>query len=128
MVVGLGIDVASVERVRRALERFGERFSERVLTPGERSDLRPRADPAEAFAGRFAAKEAAVKALGGPRDVGWHDLEVRKTASGAPELILHGAAAAHGKRLGVERSLVSITHDGGVAAAVVVLETERPSP
>jgi holo-[acyl-carrier protein] synthase len=125
MVVGLGIDVASVERVRRALERFGTRFSDRVLTSGERADLGPRkADRAEAFAGRFAAKEAALKALGGPRDVGWHDLEVRRAASGAPELRFHGAAAEHGRRLGVGRAHVSITHDAGVAAAVVVLERE----
>jgi holo-[acyl-carrier protein] synthase len=125
MVVGLGIDVASVERIRRALERFGEKLSERVLTSNERSDLAPRTgDRAQAFAGRFAAKEAAVKALGGPRDVGWHDLEVRKAASGAPELRLHGAAAEHGRRLGVGRALLSITHDAGVAAAVVVLESE----
>jgi holo-[acyl-carrier protein] synthase len=65
-----------------------------------------------------------VKALGGPRDVGWHDLEVRKAASGAPELKLHGAAAEHGRRLGVGRALLSITHDAGVAAAVVILESE----
>jgi holo-[acyl-carrier protein] synthase len=126
MVVGLGIDVASVERVRRALERFGERLSERVLTLHEQGELARRAgDRAQAFAGRFAAKEAAVKALGGPRDVGWHDLEVRKASTGAPELHFHGAAAEHGRRLGVERTLLSITHDAGVAAAVVVLETER---
>jgi holo-[acyl-carrier protein] synthase len=129
MVVGLGIDVASVERIRRALERFGERLSERVLTSGERSDLAPRTgDRAQAFAGRFAAKEAAVKALGGPRDVGWHDLEVRKAPTGAPELKLHGAAAEHGRRLGVGRALISITHDAGVAAAVVVLESEGGPP
>ena len=71
MIVGLGIDVASVERVRRVLERFGDRFSARVLTEGEQSDLAPRrADRAEAFAGRFAAKEAAVKALLGRDAVG----------------------------------------------------------
>ncbi|HEY3497052.1 MAG TPA: holo-ACP synthase [Polyangiaceae bacterium] len=127
MIVGLGIDVASVERVRRVLERFGDRFSARILTRGEQSDLAPRtADRAEAFAGRFAAKEAAVKALGGPRDVSFHDLEVRRAPSGAPELLLHGAAAEHGKRLGVARALVSITHDAGIAAAVVVLERSAP--
>lgn len=124
MVVGLGIDVASIERLRSALDRFGERIWERVLTPGERADLSLRRDRATAIAGRFAAKEAAIKALGAPRDVSFHDLEVRRASDGAPSLVLHGPALAHGKRLGVDRALVSITHDAGVAAAVVVLEGE----
>lgn len=122
MVVGLGIDVCAIDRMERALERFGERFWDRILTPGERADLAGRVDRATALAGRFAAKEAAAKALGAPRDVFWHHLEVRKRALGAPGLDLVGPAAEHAARLGVVRSLVSITHDGGVAAAVVVLE------
>ena len=125
MVVGLGIDVASLERVARLLERFGDRFCARVLTAGERAELAGRgADRAAAVAGRFAAKEAASKALGGPRDVWWHDLEVRRGAGGAPSLHLLGPAASHAQRLGVRRCLVSVTHDAGVAAAVVVLEGE----
>ena len=125
MVVGLGIDVVSVERVARSLDRFGERFSERVLTAAERDELAGRtADRATAVAGRFAAKEAASKALGGPRDVWWHDLEVRRGELGAPSLLLLGPAALHAERLGVSRCLLSITHDAGVAAAVVVLEGE----
>lgn len=124
MIVGLGIDVASVERIERALRRFGERFWERVLSPDERADLGGRrADRAQALAGRFAAKEAATKALGGPADVGFHDLKVRRGPRGAPQLLLSGAARAHAERLGVGRSHVSISHDAGVAVAVVVLET-----
>jgi holo-[acyl-carrier protein] synthase len=122
MVVGLGIDVCSIERMQQALDRFGERFRDRILTPDERTDLQQRVDRATALAGRFAAKEAAAKALGAPRDVFWHDLQIRRGDLGAPRLELLGPAAAHGARLGVVRSLVSITHDGGVAAAVVVLE------
>lgn len=123
MILGLGIDVASVERLTRVLERHGARFWERILTPGEREDLRPRtADPGTALAGRFAAKEAASKALGAPRDVWWHDLEIRRGTGGAPVLQLLGPAAVHAARLGVTRCHLSITHDAGVAAAVVVLE------
>ena len=123
MVVGLGIDVASVERVARALKRHGDRFSERLLTRAERADLAARAgDRAAAIAGRFAAKEAAFKALGGPGDVWWQQLEVRGGPQGAPALHLLGSAAARAQRLGVTRCLVSITHDARVAAAVVILE------
>ncbi len=125
MVVGLGIDVASIERVQRSLQRFGDKLWERLLTERERADLGKRSDRAQALAGRFASKEAAVKALGAPADIGWHDLEVRRGPSGAPELCLHGAAAAHASRLGVARALLSISHDAGVAAAVVVLEGEK---
>jgi holo-[acyl-carrier protein] synthase len=125
MVVGLGIDVASVERMARALRRFGERFSDRVLTSHERAEIARRGgDAAVAVAGRFAAKEAAFKALSGPRDVWWHDLEVRRGPRGEPTLICRGAAAEHAARLGVRRCLLSITHDAGVAAAVVVFESE----
>jgi holo-[acyl-carrier protein] synthase len=122
MVVGLGIDVASVARVARALERFGDRFWERILTERERAELRGRGDRAVALAGRFAAKEAASKALGGPRDVWWQDVEIRRGPLGAPLLELSGPATAHAARLGVARALISITHDAGVAAAVVILE------
>jgi holo-[acyl-carrier protein] synthase len=123
VVVGLGIDVASIERIRRSLERYGDRIWARVLTVQERADLEGRANKAEALAGRFAAKEAATKALGAPVDVGFHDLEVRRSASGAPELHLLGQAQVHAERLGVRRTLISITHDAGVAAAVVILES-----
>ncbi|MBN2193794.1 MAG: holo-ACP synthase [Polyangiaceae bacterium] len=123
MILGIGIDVASIARMDRALERYGERFWARILTPDERADLvRRTADRGAALAGRFAAKEAASKALGAPRDVWWHDLEVRRSELGAPTLHLAGAAAAHGARLGVVRCHLSITHDAGVAVAVVVLE------
>jgi holo-[acyl-carrier protein] synthase len=122
VIVGLGLDVASIERVARALDRFGSRFWERILTERECAELATRADRAVALAGRFAAKEAASKALGGPRDVWWQDVEVARGVHGVPVLHLLGPADQHARRLGVVRSLVSITHDAGVAAAVVVLE------
>jgi holo-[acyl-carrier protein] synthase len=105
------------------LHRFGDKIWMRVLTSGEQKDLERRHDRAEDLAGRFAAKEAATKALGAPPDVGFHDLEVRRSQSGAPELRLLGAAQRHAQRLGVSRALISITHDAGVAAAVVILES-----
>jgi holo-[acyl-carrier protein] synthase len=123
MLVGLGIDVASIARVQRALDRFTDRFTARVLTELEREQLARRADRGSFVAGRFAVKEAAFKALGGPRDVWWHDLEVDSGPEGAPLLRLRGAAQPHAERLGVSRVWVSISHDAGVAAAVVVLES-----
>ena len=122
MIVGLGIDVASVARMQSSLERFGERFWDRILTPQERVELAKRQDRAIALAGRFAAKEAASKALGGPKDVWWQDVEVRKDERGAPSLCFYRKALPYVERLGQPRALLSITHDAGVAAAVVILE------
>lgn len=124
MVLGLGIDVASVARIRAALERHGDRFWQRILTEHEQADLAGRPDRALALAGRFAAKEAAAKALGGQPDVFWHDIEVRPNARGGPNMTFRAAATEHAAQLGVSRIWVSITHDAGVAAAVVVLEGE----
>jgi holo-[acyl-carrier protein] synthase len=125
MVVGLGIDIASVERMSRALERFGDRFWERILTPEERRELADRrADRATALAGRFAAKEAFSKAVGAPKDVWFQDVAIRRSASGAPEIVATGPALPYLERLKVRRMLVSISHDAGAAAAVVVLESE----
>ena len=116
LVVGLGIDVASLDRIRRSLDRFGDRLWQRILTENERRDLASRPDHALALAGRFAAKAAAAKALGGQPDVWWHEIEVRSGVRGAPELTFRGPALTHAARLGVRRILVSITHDAGVAA------------
>jgi holo-[acyl-carrier protein] synthase len=124
VIVGLGIDVASIPRIAQSLERFGDRFWTRILTPNEQADLAGRVDRATAMAGRFAAKEAASKALGGPRDVLWHDIEVRKGPLGAPVLELRGRALPYLERLRIARSHLSITHDAGVAAAVVILERD----
>jgi len=127
-VLGLGIDVCSSARVGAILDRFGDRFWQRILTERERRDLAHRADRATALAGRFAAKEAAKKALAGAPGVGWHQLEVRGGGREPPRLLLHGPA----RRLAVERGVVqahlSITHDAGVAAAVVILEGRSTEP
>ena len=121
MIVGMGIDVCSIDRMRRALERHGERFFSRICSEAERKDLSGR-DVATALAGRFAVKEAFAKALDGARGVGWHEVEVRREPSGRPTLTLHGNATAMVERFGANKWHVSITHDAGVAVAVVILE------
>lgn len=121
MIVGLGIDVCSIERMKRALERHGERFFARICTEAERAELRDR-DVATALAGRFAVKEAFAKALDGARGVGWHEVQVRRLPSGRPVLELSGNATAMVETFGADAWHVSITHDAGVAVAVVILE------
>jgi len=123
VILGLGIDVASIDRIRGVLERHGERMWTRVLTPREQAILGGRRDRATALAGRWAAKEAAVKAFQGRAGALWHDFEVGRGLLGEPEMKFQGRAAIAAQRLGVTRALVSITHDAGVAAAVVVLES-----
>lgn len=123
MIVGLGLDVASIARMKAALERHGERFADRILTAQELAQIAERADRAQAIAGRFAAKEAAFKALGVTGGgIGWHDIRVLRETWGPPRIEWDGAAAARIAELGVQRTFLSITHDAGVAAAVVILE------
>ncbi len=124
MIRGVGIDVVEVGRVGRALERHGERFVRRVFRPSEvGSPVSPRS-----LAARFAAKEAVFKALGTGLSGGlrWTDVEVVARAGGAPGLRLHGRAWEAALALGVTRTHLSLTHDGGVAAAVVILEGDEP--
>lgn len=124
MILGMGLDVCSIERIEGILARWGERFWERILRDDERASLAARADRATALAGRFAVKEAVAKAMEGGLGVGWHDLEVRGEPKRPPALVLHGPAKALADKVGVKRVHVSITHDAGVAAAVVILEGE----
>jgi holo-[acyl-carrier protein] synthase len=122
VIVGIGVDVCNVARMEASLQRFGDRIWDRVLSEPERSSLAHRSDRATALAGRFAAKEAIVKALAGAPGVGWHDLEVRGAPRRPPELVVHGPARALAARLGVSKIHLSITHDAGIAIAMVVLE------
>lgn len=126
MIVGVGLDVCSIDRMRRALERHGDRFFARICSPRERKDLEGR-DPASSLAGRFAAKEAFAKALDGAPGVGWHEVEVRRAPNGRPRLELQGAALTLATKLRVTKWHVTITHDAGIAAAFVVLEGEALS-
>ena len=124
MIVGLGIDVVEVQRLADALSRHGDRLVARVFTGAERAGCDARADRVLALAARFAAKEACLKALGTgwAEGLGFRDVEVVREGNKPPRLVLHGAAARRAAALGVVRSHVSLTHQPGVAAAVVVLE------
>jgi len=124
VIVGLGIDVCPVERMAGLLARFGERGEARLFTAEERRECADRPDRAERLAGRFAAKEAAIKALGGPPGLRWHDLAVVRGGRGEPHLVMGGEAAAASAARGATRAWVSLSHAGGVAVAVVVLESE----
>lgn len=121
-IIGLGLDITEIERITATLARFGERFEQRVFTEHEIAYCRRRRRPAMHFAGRFAAKEAAMKALGTGRSLGvrWRDVEVIRHF-GPPQLQLHGDALARARRLGVVKSLVTITHTDTLAVAEVLM-------
>lgn len=130
MIVGVGIDLVDIARVARLVEAHGERARRKLFSPGECAYADARPEPARHFAARFAAKEAAYKALSGSeeaRAIGWRDIEVEMDALGRPTLLLHGRAAARGRELGVTRLHLSLTHADLVAGAVVVLEAEPAS-
>lgn len=122
MIVGIGLDVCSVQRMEEALGRYGDRFWKRILTEREQALLADRVDRATALAGRFAAKEAIVKAMAGAPGVSWHDLEVLGGSREPPVMHVHGPAKALAGEMGVDKIFLTITHDAGVAAAVVILE------
>jgi holo-[acyl-carrier protein] synthase len=126
MILGIGLDVVPIERMQRMLDRYGERIQERLFSPGEREFCARRGHPAQHFAARFAAKEGVLKALGAPAGLSWHEMEVRVEASGEPRLCLHGQARLVATARGVRSAHLSLTHAGGIAAAVVVLEGEPP--
>lgn len=124
MILGTGIDLAEVARIREAVDRYGRRFLERVFTAGEIAYVESKANRYERYAARFAAKEAGMKAIGTGwrRGVRWQDIEVRNRRSGRPELLLHGVAAEVARSLGVERIHLSLTHTESMAQAFVILE------
>src|SRR5829696_4344760 len=112
----VGIDIIRVDRIRKTLERFGQRFSRRVLTPAEQRYVRDR--PAT-LAGRWAAKEAVSKVLGlGVRGVGWREIEIVRLPTGQPTVKLHDRALRRAEQLGMERIAVSISHERDYAVAI----------
>ena len=126
MIQGTGFDLAALPRIKMLLDRYGERFLRRVLTDRERAGLPAASAGRTAYvAGRFAAKEATVKALGTgfSLGIGMHDVEIVSHPSGKPELLLHGEAALRAERLGVRAAHVSISHERDMAGAVVILES-----
>lgn len=116
-IVGVGIDVVAVARLERALART-PRLALRLFTDGERESGRP-----EQLAARFAAKEAAAKALGAPGGLRWHDAEVVLEPGGRPRLQVRGGVAAEAEAQGIRTWHLSLSHDGDVATAVVVAES-----
>lgn len=125
MILGLGVDIAEVGRVKAAIERHGEVFLRRVFTSQEREYCERFKNKFERYAGRFAAKEAAMKALGTgwARGVRWVDVEVVREKGGRPTMALSGEAGKVAERLGVKRIALSITHTEAQALAQVIFES-----
>ena len=124
MVVGLGLDIAEIDRIEAAITRHGQAFINRLFTSGEAEYCERHKNRYERYAARFAAKEAAMKALGtGWRHgIRWRDIEVTREPSGKPTLRLSGVAREFADRMGVRHISLSITHSGNVALAQVILE------
>jgi holo-[acyl-carrier protein] synthase len=125
MIVGTGIDIAEVPRIAQSIERFGERFLRRIFTEGEIRYCDSKANRVERYAARFAAKEAAMKALGTGWNHGvrWRDCEVTRQPGRRPTLTFHGQAGQFAAKLGVKNIALSLTHTKDQAMAQVILES-----
>ncbi len=124
MIVGTGVDLAEVPRIKASIERYGEKFIRRIYTAGEIAYVERKANKFERYAARFAAKEAGMKAIGTGwrRGVTWQDFEVANLPSGKPTLRFHGVAARFAAALGVKNVSLSITHTAELGMAHVILE------
>jgi holo-[acyl-carrier protein] synthase len=124
MIIGTGVDIAEVARIRESIERFGDRFLHRVFTEGEINYCQPRANRFESYAARFAAKEAGMKALGTgwSHGVRWRDIEVVRPKGQRPTIQFHGEAAGIAAKIGTKNIALSITHTSEQALAHVILE------
>jgi holo-[acyl-carrier protein] synthase len=124
MIVGTGIDITEVARIRQSIERFGDRFLQRVFTAGEILYCDSKANRFERYAARFAAKEAAMKALGTGWNYGvrWRDCEVTRLPGGRPTISFQGKAGEFAAKLGVKNAALSLTHTPQQAMAQVILE------
>ena len=126
MIVGIGVDLAEVDRIRDAIERpgSGDRFKARVYTPGEQAYCERRKRKYESYAARFAAKEAVMKALGRgwSKEVSWLEIEVYRARGSRPEIRLHGNTAAYSAKLGIKRIALALTHTAQTAMAQVIAE------
>lgn len=127
MIVGSGIDLVEIGRIQHSLDKFGERFLDRVYTKAEQAYCLRKHNAAESLAARFAAKEAAAKALGTgiSHGIAWREIEVQRAPSGRPSLQFHGRAAEYAKQIGVQNAALSLTHSRSTAMASVVLEDGR---
>ena len=124
MIVGTGVDLAEVPRIQASIERYGDKFIQRIYTPAEIAYVERKANKYERYAARFAAKEAGMKAIGTgwKRGVRWQDFEVANLPSGRPTLRLHGVAAEIAEKMGVKSVSLSITHTAELGMAHVILE------
>ena len=125
MIVGMGIDIAEVPRIAQSIERFGDRFLRRIFTDVEIGYCDSKANRVERYAARFAAKEAAMKALGTGWNHGvrWRDCEVVRKPGSRPTMVFHGKAAEFAARMAVRNIAVSLTHTAEQAMAHVILES-----
>jgi len=124
VIVGVGMDLTEVDRIAGMVARWGDSFTHRIYTDGERAYSLGRANVAMHLAARFAAKEATLKALGVPSGLSWHEIEVVGGGNEAPLLVLRGQALAAADRLGVVRMHLTLTHTRDVAGAVVIAEAQ----
>jgi len=124
MVLGLGTDLIEIERIQASMDRFGERFLERVFTAGEIAYCKRKKQPAESLAARFAAKEAGAKALGTgiSRGVSWKEIEVTREVGERPMLHFNGRAGELAEAMGVRRAQLTLSHSRQLAIAMVVVE------
>src|SRR6266550_6177463 len=124
MIVGTGIDIAEVPRIAESIQRFGQRFLNRIFTEGEIQYCDSKANRVERYAARFAAKEAAMKALGTGWNHGvrWRDIEVSRQPGGRPTISFHGKAAEFASRIGAVHVALSLSHTADQAIAQVILE------
>ena len=122
-IIGTGMDATEIERIADTIERYGDRFVRRIFTAGEIAYCRRKRDAVSSFAARFAAKEAAMKALGTghSRGVYWTGIEVVRRPGGPPQLQFHGGAAARAASMGATGSLLTLTHSRELAIAHVLL-------
>jgi holo-[acyl-carrier protein] synthase len=127
MIIATGIDIVEISRLSQAFDRRGERFRNRIFTAEEISYCEGRSSRMESYAARFAAKEAAMKALGTGwgEGVGWRDIEVVRSAVGAPSLRFHGRALECLKHLGADCAHLSLSHSRDIAVAQVILEGKK---
>ena len=123
-IVGLGVDICEISRMERAIARHPT-LRERVFTPEERVYCDSKARPAESYAGRFAAREAVIKALGGYRGKLWQDIAVTRAPTGAPAIALSGRAKERADTLGIDRVLITFTHEKTSAVAFAVAVSDR---
>jgi len=122
MIVGIGVDITALERIKGLQDRHGDRFLNRIYTEGEKTYCRSYSDSIPHLAARFAAKEATYKALGGVGSIRWKEIEVHNDDRGKPLLRLHGETRTVADEAGVRFAHLTLAHDAGVAVAQVVLE------